>query len=51
MTIMQEDETKEKRNAVRSLMTLMFPAYTNVLFTPRSIVLQRDSAENLTIDE
>lgn len=51
MTIMQDDETKEKRNAIRSLMTLMFPACTNVLFTPRSMILQRDSAENLTIDE
>lgn len=51
MTIIQEDDTKEKKKAVRSLLLLMFPACINVLFTPRSMILQSDSTENLTIDE
>ena len=50
MTIMQQDEDKEKKNAVRSLLLLMFPKIQNVLFTPRSLILQ-GSTENLTIDE
>ena len=51
MTMMQEDETKERKNAVRSLASLLFPTLTNVLFTPRSMILQCDGTENLTIDE
>ena len=51
MTIMEQDEDKEKRNAVRSLLLLMFPSIQNVLFTPRSLILQSASMENLTIDE
>ena len=51
MTIMEQDEDKEKRNAVRSLLLLIFPSIQNVLFTPRSLILQSASMENLTIDE
>ena len=49
MTIMDQDPDKEKKRAVRSLLSLMFPSCTNVLFTPRSMILQ--GTENLTIDE
>ena len=50
MTIIEQDEDKKKKNAIRSLLLLMFPDVQNVLFTPRSLILQ-GSTENLTIDE
>ena len=52
MTIMTEAEAKDKKDATRQLLLLIFPQYTNVLFTPRSLILQGNgSTENLTIDE
>lgn len=48
MTLMTEKETKDKKDATKSLLTLMFPKY-NILFTPRSIMLQGDNP--ITIDE
>ena len=48
MTIMSEKETKDKKIATQSLLTLLFPKH-NILFTPRSIILQGE--QNLTIDE
>lgn len=48
MTIMLEKETKDKKDAVKALLTLMFPKY-NVLFTPRSIMLQGENS--IMIDE
>ena len=50
MMIMNDEKTKPQRVNVQNLLSLMFPAYTNVLFTPRSLVLRGD-AGNLTIDE
>lgn len=41
MTIMTEKETKDKKDATKQLLTLMFPRHS-VLFTPRSIMLQGD---------
>lgn len=49
MTIMSEKETKDKKNATQQLLSLLFPKH-NVLFTPRSILLQGDGSSQ-TIDE
>lgn len=48
MTIMSEKETKDKKDAVVALLTLMFPKY-KILFTPRSIMLQGENS--IMIDE
>lgn len=48
MTIMSEKETKDKKDATKALLMLMFPKY-NVLFTPRSIMLQGENS--IMIDE
>lgn len=48
MKIMQEKEAKDKKDATKALLQLLFPAY-NILFTPRSIMLQGDAP--VTIDE
>lgn len=39
MTIMQEKEAKNKKEAVRSVLSLLLPDY-NILFTPNSLLLQ-----------
>ena len=49
MTIMSEKETKDKKLATQSLLQLLFPNH-NVLFTPRSIVLQ-GKENSSTIDD
>ncbi len=49
MTIMQEKETVDKKEAVKQLFPLILPKYQMVL-TPRSIMLTNDK-ENLLIDE
>ena len=49
MTIMQEKETADKKEAVKQLFPLIFPKYS-VSLTPRSIVLRKDD-ENIIIDE
>lgn len=51
MTIIEQDAEKEKKNAIRNLLSLMFPTCTSVMFTPRSLILQQGSTGNLTIDE
>lgn len=48
MTIMQEKEAKDKKDAVKALFSILFPNHT-VMFTPRSISLMGDN--NITIDE
>lgn len=48
MTVMSEKETRDKKNATKNLLSLMFPKHV-VMFTPRSIFLQGDT--NITIDE
>ena len=50
MMIMNDEKTKEQRVPVQNLLSLMFPTYANVLFTPRSLILRGDTG-NLTIDE
>jgi hypothetical protein len=49
MTIMTEQETREKKNAVLDVFTLLFPSY-KVSFTPRSILFNQ-SEGNFMIDE
>ena len=49
MTIMQEKETADKKEAVKQLFPLIFPKYSMTL-TPRSILLRKDN-ESIIIDE
>ena len=51
MTIMQEKESKDKKEAVKLVLSLLLPDY-NILFTPNSLVLQphNKDQENKTID-
>ena len=48
MTIMTEKETRDKKNAVLQVLTLILPNY-KPMFTPRTLVLQGDNM--VTIDE
>ncbi len=52
MMIMQEKEAKDKKRATQLVMQLLLPNY-NILFTPKSIVLQPQDKEqeNKIIDE
>lgn len=50
MTIMNEKETVDKKNAVKQIFLLTFPDY-RVLFTPRSLIFQKENEVNITIDE
>ena len=49
MTIMKEQETKDKKEAVNSLFQLIFPK-TQVIFTPMSIILNKEGQQTI-IDE
>ena len=49
MTIMSEKETKDKKEAVQQLFTILFPGY-KIIFTPRSIIIKQKE-ENIMIDE
>lgn len=50
MTVVNEEETKEKRKAVQSVLNLLFPTYT-VFLTPQSLLFQDKDGQMLTIDE
>lgn len=50
MTIMNEKETVDKKNAVKQILLLTFPNY-KVMFSPRSMVFQDQDNQNITIDE
>lgn len=50
MMIMQEKEAKDKKIATRQVLTLLFPDY-KILFTPNSLVFQRENQESVIIDE
>lgn len=50
MMIMQEKEAKDKKVAVKGVLTLLFPDY-KVLFTPNSLLFQQENKENIIIDE
>ena len=49
MTVMQEKQTKDKKDAVKQLFPLILPNF-NVMFTPRSIALTQGDI-NITIDQ
>lgn len=49
MTIMQEQETADKKEAVKQIFPLIFPKYSMFL-TPRSILLRKEN-ENIIIDD
>lgn len=49
MTIMNEKEVRDKKEAVISVLTLVLPDYT-VLFTPNSLIFKKDDLM-ITIDE
>ena len=49
MTIMSEKESRDKKDAVISVLQLLFPEYKS-MFTPRSLVLQKEGHSAL-IDE
>ena len=49
MMIMQEKKAKDKKEAVRKVLTLLFPDY-NILFTPNSLLLQQKEKETVIID-
>lgn len=49
MTIMKEQETKDKKDAVINLFSLVFPG-SQVIFTPMSILLNREGQQTL-VDE
>ena len=49
MTIMSEKETRDKKQAVQHLLSIMFPK-CQPIFTPRSLILQGEK-ENITIDD
>ena len=48
MMIMREKEAKDKKEAVKKVLMLLFPEY-KILFTPNSLLLQKDS-ETIMID-
>ena len=50
MTIMSEKETIDKRIAVQSVCTLLFPEY-KVMFTPSSMIFSSQDGQTLIIDE
>ena len=51
MMIMSEKQAQEKKDAVKQVLTLLFPNY-KVSFTPRSLIFQHKNAENqILIDE
>ena len=49
MTIMQEKTAKDKKDAVKQVLTLLFPSY-KVLFTPSSLLFQHQD-NSIIIDE
>ena len=49
MMIMQEKQAKEQKDAVKQVLTLLFPNY-KVLFTPNSLLFQNDKNESTIVD-
>ena len=49
MMIMQEKTAKDKKEAVKKVLTLLFPDY-NIMFTPNSLLLSQKDQENIIID-
>ena len=49
MTIMKEPEAKEKKEATKQVLTLLFPFF-KILFTPNSLLLQPEEGDAIIID-
>lgn len=49
MMIMSEKQTADKKNAVQSVCTILFPEY-QIIFTPRSVLLTKEG-QTIQIDE
>ncbi len=50
MMIMSEKQAQEKKDAVKQVLTLLFPNY-KILFTPKSLIFQlKDAEEKILID-
>ena len=50
MTVMRDKESMEKKHSVLQVLTLFFPKYDKVLFTPQSLLFQGKEG-NVVIDE
>lgn len=51
MMIMSEKQAKEKKEAVKQVLVLLFPDY-KILFTPKSLIFQhKDAEDQILIDE
>lgn len=50
MMVMDEEETKEKKEAVKQVFTLIFPKY-KVQFTPRALLFMGENGFSVTIDD
>ena len=50
MTVMRDKESMEKKHSVLQVLTLFFPKYDKVLFTPQSLLFQSKEG-NVVIDE
>ena len=50
MTVMRDKESMEKKHSVLQVLTLFFPKYDKVLFTPQSLLFQNKEG-NVVIDE
>lgn len=50
MTVMRDKESMDKKHSVLQVLTLFFPKYDKVLFTPQSLLFQ-SKEENVVIDE
>ena len=50
MTIMNEEQAKEKREATKKVLTLLFPN-KKVLFTPKSLLFQEENNDSIIVDE
>lgn len=49
MTVISQEETRDKKNATIQVLSLLFPGY-KVAFTPKSLILNKDT-QLVTIDE
>ena len=50
MMIMQDAESKDKKEAVKQVLTLMFPTKT-ILFTPNSLIFNEPEQDSIIVDE
>lgn len=51
MTVMKDKESVDKKRSVLQVLTLFFPTYDKVLFTPQSLLFQASNGDNKIIDD